>query len=76
MLLNALPDQGKTTVKFSHHVTNIQQSAGGLVTVTASVSSDCDQTHEVQLQGGLAVAADGSMSRTRAQLIPNEPRRH
>lgn len=75
MLLRALP-QGM--VRFSHTVTSVQQQPGSQsVTVRAEkrASKDSDETEALQLECDLLVAADGSMSATRAKIRPEESRR-
>ena len=75
MLLSALP-QG--IVRFSHTVTSRKQLPGSQkVTVTAErhSSEDGAKPEQLQMDCDLLVAADGSMSSTRALLRPNESRR-
>ena len=75
MLLSALP-QG--IVRFSHTVTSREQLPGSQkVTVTAERRSNEEgaEPEHLQLECDLLVAADGSMSSTRALLRPNESRR-
>ena len=75
MLLNTLPEKGKSIVHYAHTITAVSQSAES---VTATVSKQGDskgQSEDFEVSADLLVAADGSMSQTRAQYVPNEPRR-
>ena len=77
MLLNSLPDSGKGIVHFGHTVTEVSQPSGGSsVTVSVKKQSESgDSEKKSKHEADLLVAADGSMSATRAQLVPNESRR-
>ena len=75
MLLSGLP---LGTVRFSHIVTSRKQLPGSQkVTVTAErhSSEEGAKPEQLQMDCDLLVAADGSMSATRALLRPNESRR-
>ncbi|CAK0787599.1 hypothetical protein CVIRNUC_010821 [Coccomyxa viridis] len=76
MLLSGLP---LGTVRFSHIVTSRKQLPGSQkVTVTAErhSSEEGAKPEQLQMDCDLLVAADGSMSATRALLRPNESRRY
>lgn len=78
VLLDALlASSDQASVHFGHKVTQIEQSASGS-SVTAKVSKALPggKSEELSVAGDLLVASDGSMSQTRAQYIPNEPRRY
>lgn len=82
MLVDALPP---STVHFGHTVTDIEQTGGDVVSVTASIvapraaggntdnpSSDNPSAGEPRVQGfqgDLVVAADGQMSQTRQRNV-------
>ena len=74
-LLSALP-QG--IVRFSHTVTSRKQLPGSqkvAVTAERRSSEEGAELEQLQMDCDLLVAADGSMSATRALLRPNESRR-
>ena len=71
MLLATLPD--RSVVRFSHTVTGFEQR-GRRVSVSVMRTREDDQ-EELTLSGDLLVAADGSMSSTRAKLTGSDARR-
>lgn len=74
MLLNGLPDP--SIVKFSHRVLDFQQPQGSTrVHVVVAKGGKEDPSEHVELKADLMVAADGSMSNTRAKFRPDEKRR-
>ena len=76
MLLDALPDKGKGLVHLGHKVVHVEQSTpDSSVTVTVLKTAGSDDQEEFKVEGDLLVAADGSMSQTRAQFHPDESRR-
>ena len=72
MLLGALPD--RSIVRFGHTVTGFERQ-GARVTVSATRSAEGEAEQQLQLGGDLLIAADGSMSGTRAKLTGSEARR-
>lgn len=76
-LLKALPSAGKGMVHYAHKVKELHQAPGSSrvkVKVSHKVS-DADE-EEFEDEADLVVAADGSMSETRAEFHPKEPRRY
>ena len=72
MLLKALPDQ--SILCFAHTVTSFSQDASGVV-VKATKKAEDGTEQELSFRGDLMVAADGSMSSTRAKLTGDDTRR-
>ena len=74
MLFKGLPDP--SIVKFSHRVIDFQQPQGSTrVHVVVAKGGKEDPSERVELEADLMVAADGSMSATRAKFRPDEKRR-
>ena len=74
MLLNGLPDP--SIVKFSHKVIDFQQPPGSTrVHVVVAKGGKEEPSERIELEADLMVAADGSMSSTRAKFRPDEKRR-
>ena len=74
MLLNGLPDP--SIVKFSHKVIDFQQPPGSTrVHVVVAKGGKEEPSERMELEADLMVAADGSMSSTRAKFWPDEKRR-
>ena len=76
-LLCTLPENGKHIVHFGHTITAISQLPGaGAVTATITPQKLSGlPAKDLQVEADLLVAADGSMSQTRARFVPNETRR-
>jgi 2-polyprenyl-6-methoxyphenol hydroxylase-like FAD-dependent oxidoreductase len=74
-LLEALDRRtdGRASVRLAHEVVGFEQDGCGVrVDVVAGRG---EGARRFQVQGDFLVAADGSMSNTRAKFVPGEPRR-
>ena len=75
MLLESLPQGGRGIVHFGHKVVSFQQPSPTSVSLTVRYTDESGSEQELEAEGDVLIAADGSASIIRAHYHPGEPRR-